>query len=171
MRVSGVRAEPGGDVTITFVPHGYEVQGIHMETRMEYWYERVFRFRYVLSALIGSAVFGALAIFAGEQGASSTAQTLIFAPGIVGIAYALLSLVASRLVLLTSAAQTLRQADYKRHPSHTIHQAWVHQSPGTLAITLRHTDGTQVRYTAVGPAAPALGQGFHHLLGPRLIAY
>ncbi|GAA0960931.1 hypothetical protein [Actinocorallia libanotica] len=171
MRIDGVRAEPGGDVTITFVPHGYEVQGVHLDTRMEIWFERFFRVRYVLSALVGSAVFGVLAISAGEQGASSTTQTLIFAPGIVGIAYGLLSFIASRITVLTSAAQTLRQADYKHHPSHAIHQAWAHQSFDALAITVQHTDGTQARYTATGPAAPALGQGFHHLLGPRLTSY
>ncbi|WP_106399875.1 hypothetical protein [Actinocorallia populi] len=171
MRINEVQAEPGGNVTITFVPHGYEVQGVHMSTRMENWYERFFRFRYVLSALIGSVAFGVLAILAGEQGASSTTQTLIFAPGIVGIAYALLSFAASRLTLLTSAAQTLRMADYKHHPSHTIYQAWAHQSPGALTVTVQHTDGTQVRYTATGPTAPTLGQGFHHLLGPRLTSY
>jgi hypothetical protein len=171
MRISGVQAEPGGNVTITFVPHGYEVQGVHVETRMEDWYRRFFRFRYVLSALIGSVAFGGLAIFADEQGASSTTQTLIFAPGIAGLAYVLLSFAASRLTLLTSAAQALRTADYKHHPSHTIHHAWVRQSPGTLDITVQHTNGHQVRYTATGPTAPALGHGFHHLLGPRLTLY
>jgi len=171
MRIDEVHAEPGGNVTITFVPQGYEVQGVYTGIRLEEWFERVFRVRYVLGALAVSAVFGLLAVYAGDRGASGTVQALIFAPGVVGVAYGVLSVIVGRITTLAKVFHAFRMADYKQYPAHAVQQAWVRQSYGSLAVTVRHTDGTQVSYTATGPAAPALGQGFHHLLGPRLTFY
>jgi hypothetical protein len=89
----------------------------------------------------------------------------------VGVVYVLVAVVADKVTELAKAVYALRMTGYKQYPAHAIQQAWVRRSYDSLTVTVRHTDGTQVGYTATGPAAPALGQGFHHLLGPRLTPF
>jgi hypothetical protein len=169
MQVSGIRAEPGGNVTITFGPQGFEVLGVNLRNSIRMWYQRIFRSWFVVAGFSVIVVFGCLSIFAEQLGASPAVQVVIFSPGIIAAVYVAAYVLASRSMWLVEAALDWRSTGYERYPPHSVAQAWAQRSTEAVAITVQYTNGARIRYTGAGPVGQALGQGFHQLLGPRLV--